>query len=392
MSSLKALLRDEKIIKYTVFTGFNIFLFCVIYFVLKNLSWFVDKIILFSSSLLSAFMPLIIGIIIAYILDPLVEIIHHKFLAKFYPQNLTDPIKKHLLFKRARLFSVLFTYIIIIAISLIILYGLVTLIIGQVSFQSVSKTFQTLISYFENYQVMINNWLENLPDGIIAEKAKFFVESAVKWVSGSIRSGGVIETIKSITGGIINLLVGMVAGIYLLKDKDFFLNLCNKCFHILLGQKTHGIVRECCYDINGVLSTFIRGALIDSVIVSILSSLALSIQGISFAVFIGCFAGITNVIPYFGPFLGIIPTFIVATASGGFSKGIIAVLSLFIIQQIDCNFIYPKIVGSTTGLHPLFVLTAVSVAGYYGGIIWMILAVPIAGIINVFVSKWAIKQ
>ena len=73
----------------------------------------------------------------------------------------------------------------------------------------------------------------------------------------------------------------------------------------------------------------------------------------------------------------------------GFWSGALAVIILLVIQQIDCNFIYPKIVGTSTGLHPLMVLLAVSVFGYFGGIMGMLLAVPIAGIIQVFVVKWA---
>ena len=101
------------------------------------------------------------------------------------------------------------------------------------------------------------------------------------------------------------------------------------------------------------------------------------------------FAGIANVIPYFGPVLGMIPAFLMGFCTEGFWSGVLAVAILLAVQQIDCNLIYPKIVGTSTGLHPLMVLLAVSVFGYFGGILGMLLAVPIAGIIQVFVVKWA---
>ena len=158
--------------------------------------------------------------------------------------------------------------------------------------------------------------------------------------------------------------------------------------HLILPQKANAVLAETLHDVNSVLSAFIRGALLDAMFIAILSSIGLSVAGLDFAVFIGCFAGIANVIPYFGPVLGMIPAFIVGTFTEGLTTGIISVLILLVIQQIDCNLIYPRIVGSTTGLHPLFVLLAVSVAGYYGGILGMILAVPIAGIIQTFILKW----
>jgi predicted PurR-regulated permease PerM len=113
---------------------------------------------------------------------------------------------------------------------------------------------------------------------------------------------------------------------------------------------------------------------------------------LEFAVFIGCFAGISNIIPYFGPVLGMIPAFIVGAFTGGLTQGLLAVLVLLVIQQIDANIIYPKVVGSTTGLHPLFVLLAVSVSGSFFGILGMILAVPAAGILQVFILKWVRKK
>ena len=134
----------------------------------------------------------------------------------------------------------------------------------------------------------------------------------------------------------------MVAGIYLLKDKDYFLRLANKALHLLLGQKTHGILREILFDIDSVISSFLRGVFVDSVIVAFLSSLALSIIGIDFAVFIGCFAGLANVIPYFGPVIGIIPAALAGLAEGGIYKAILSAASLFAVQQIECNFIYPQ--------------------------------------------------
>ena len=87
--------------------------------------------------------------------------------------------------------------------------------------------------------------------------------------------------------------------------------------------------------------------------------------------------------------MGMIPAFLMGLCTDGLLTGIIAAAILVAVQQIDSNIIYPKIVGSSTGLHPLMVLLAVSVFGYFFGIIGMLLAVPLAGIIQVFVVKWA---
>lgn len=174
-----------------------------------------------------------------------------------------------------------------------------------------------------------------------------------------------------------------------MKDKQFFISLWRKFLHLTMPQKGSAIITETLSEINSVLSKFIRGALLDAVIVAILSSIGLSIMGLEAAVFIGVFAGICNVIPYFGPVIGMVPAFLMGFCTEGFLQGVIAVIILFVVQQIDSNIIYPKVVGSSTGLHPLMVLLAVTVFGYFGGILGMLLAVPIAGVLQVFIVKWA---
>ena len=90
--------------------------------------------------------------------------------------------------------------------------------------------------------------------------------------------------------------------------------------------------------------------------------------------------------------MGMVPAFIVGMFTENFWTGVIAVVVLLFVQQIDSNLIYPRVVGSSTGLKPLFVLLAVTVGGFYGGILGMILAVPTAGIAQVFIIKWATKR
>ncbi|MDD3874541.1 MAG: AI-2E family transporter, partial [Methanosarcina sp.] len=88
-----------------------------------------------------------------------------------------------------------------------------------------------------------------------------------------------------------------------------------------------------------------------------------------------------------GPILGIIPAAIIGLLSEGISKAILAIVLLLVIQQIDSNIIYPKIVGSNTGLHPVFVLVAITFAGYFWGILGMLLAVPAAACIRLFIVR-----
>lgn len=294
--------------------------------------------------------PLLIGLAIAVVLDPYVDWLAAKFSGR-------------------RLAAVLTAYASVIAACILILCGFADIIAGKLSSGSLQEAASTLKSYYYQYEDVLSR--------LFAFPAK---------------GPDLGKLIQSLGNGLIRFLVGMVAGIYLLCDKAFFLQLGSKALHLLLSQKIHGIVREICFEISQVIASFLRGVFVDSVVVAFLSSLALSIIGVEYAVLIGCFAGITNVIPYFGPVIGIIPAALSALSGGSMTRAVLAALSLFAIQQIECNFIYPRIIGRSTGLHPFFILAAVTIAGSLGGVLWMILAVPAAGIIKVLVTRWAQTQ
>lgn len=294
--------------------------------------------------------PFFIGLAIAYVLDPYVSLLSLK-------------LKGH------RLLSVFIAYLTFLAAGAGLVWGFSNMVVGKIETGSLQESFHTLREYYTAYGSALGDSLGFSP-------AKTDVS----------------KLIQTIGSGAVKFFVGAVAGIYLLKDKDFFLRLGNQILHLLLKQKTHGYVREILFEINQVISSFLRGVFIDSVIVAFLSSLALSILKVDYALFIGCFAGLANIIPYFGPIIGIIPAFFSALTEGGLPLAFLAALSLFAVQQLECNFIYPRIIGESTGLHPLFVLLAVSIAGSLGGLLWMVLAVPIAGIIKVLLTKWAEMQ
>ena len=238
-------------------------------------------ILIFAAALLflirRALFPLAIGIAAAYILDPFVEWLSAKLNGR-------------------RLTAVCLAYLSVILAAAFLILGFADIITGQIAKGSVQKALSVLQKYYEEYS-------DFLPE--------IFNFSA--------NSPNTAAFLQNLGNGAADFLVGMIAGVYLLKDKDFFLRLVNQTAHLLLKQKTHGKLREILFEIHQVVSAFLRGVLVDSVIVAFAASLTLSLLGVKFAVLIGCFAGITNVIPYFGPFIGIVPAVLSALADGGLS-------------------------------------------------------------------------
>lgn len=393
MKKYKEFMKERSFIRGSLFIVFNAFLIYVLYFIIKNIDLITVAVGQGASSLISAFSPLFIGLIIAYLLNPLVTIIDRKLMQKVFFRLSEDPIKAEKRRNLSRFISVLLTFIIVLAAIVAIIYGFAIMILGQFVFADFSSMLNSVMKTFMDYEVELRQWVaQNLPEGFLSDRMMELANSIIAWLSENFSATTAITAVTGAVGSVVNIAIGAIISIYLMKDKNFFLGLWRKFLHLTLPQRANAAVTETLNEVNGVLSQFVRGALLDAVFVAILSSIGLSIIGLDFAVFIGVFAGIANVIPYFGPLLGMIPAFIIGLFTGSFSHAVIAVIVLIIVQQIDSNIIYPKVVGSTTGLHPLVVLLAVSIFGHYGGIVGMILAVPSAGILQVFVLKWAYQK
>ena len=383
MSQIRDVLQNKGLMKYSIFIAFTAALLYILYFVIRNFQVVFQTLSLWTGSLLSAFSPLFIGLFLAYLLYPLTEWISRRVLSGPFEKIATPKV---------RLLSILLTYLLVFGAVIAIVYAFSFLILGKFVFSGFSSLWETLIRYLADYETVIKSWVGNLEIAGLSQPLNNLADSVIRWITEHFSTSALIGFVGSVGGSILNTLLGIMVSIYLLKDKDFFLGLFNRWLGLVFKESAENRIRGTLQDVNGVVSLFIRGALLDALIVAILSAIGLSIMGLEFAVFIGAFAGIANIIPYFGPFLGMVPAFIVGAFTGGLGHGVLAVAILLGIQQIDANIIYPKVVGSTTGLHPLFVLLAVAVAGSFFGITGMILAVPTAGILQVFILKWVGKR
>ncbi len=393
MKKFKALINEPSFLRSSLFIVFNAFLLYILYFIIKNF----DHIAIAGADavrhLLSAFSVLFIGLLIAYLLDPMVSRIDEKLLQKALISNRNPErsIKKKE--SICRLLSIFITFIIVIAAVVLIIYGFAAMILGQFVFTDVFATAETLLQQLTSYESEIRIWVANhFPDGFLGEKVMDIANIVILWISDNFSAAGAVNAISGAVGSIVNFVIGLIVSIYLLKDKELFINLWNRLLAITLPQKASCTLNNTLHEVDDVISLFIRGALLDALFVAILSSIGLSLLHIEFAVFIGIFAGICNVIPYFGPVIGMVPAFIMGWLTGDFVNGVLAIVVLLVVQQIDSNIIYPKVVGSSTGLHPLAVLLAVSVFGYFGGILGMLIAVPATGVLQIFIKKWVNKR
>ncbi len=177
-----------------------------------------------------------------------------------------------------------------------------------------------------------------------------------------------------------NIVIGLIVMIYLLNIKETLIAQAKKiCYSVFRLDIANSIVRECRYT-KEVFSKFIVGKLIDSAIIGVLTFAVLSVFRIQYALLISVFIGVTNIIPFFGPFIGAIPSaFLLFMVSP--LQCLVFIVIILVIQQLDGNVIGPRIIGQTTGLSSFWVLFSILLFGGLMGITGMIIAVPTFAVI-----------
>ena len=393
MKKFKKMINEPSFMRSSLFIVFNAFLLYVLFFAIKNFDHIASAGTRGIGAVCAALSPLFIGLIVAYLLDPLVTKVDRKLLQRALITEKSEGKKKIKKESFCRLLAILITFLIVLAAIALIIYGFAVMLLGQFVFTDIEATLLNVYEQFMNYEVEFRAWVANkLPEGFISEKVMELVSLIVVWVSDNFSASATIAAVSGAVGSIINFVIGLIISIYLLKDKEVFISIWKKFLNLIMPGRYADVINSTLNEVDDVISLFIRGAMLDAVFVAILSSIGLSILGLEFGVFIGIFAGICNIIPYFGPVLGMVPAFIIGWLTEDFMQGLLAIVILLLVQQIDSNIIYPKVVGSSTGLHPLAVLLSVSVFGYFGGIIGMLLAVPTAGVAAIFIKKWIIRR
>jgi predicted PurR-regulated permease PerM len=381
---------DRTLVKYSIYIVVIATILYVIYRLVSKLELILSTIMSALYGLLAILSPFIIALVVAYLLHPIVCWIECNIMnSKRFSKAKNEKNGKHQQLKRT--ISVLLTYLLVIGILVILLYSTYAMIGGQISRQvDINAVIDSISSYSEKYnqiydqlkiQLENSGLSDNLKQQFIktAENANEILGSAVSKSFGQIRRLG---------SNVVSIVLGLIIAFYILKDLEYFKQLYRDAAKAFMKERKNQKLRSLLTDINLIVSKFIRGQLLDALIVGILSSIGLSIIGLDFAVLIGMTAGIANIIPYFGPVIGSVPAVIVGLLSGSPIKALLAVVVLIVVQQIDGAVISPKIVGDSVGLHPVFVMLSILVGGAYFGLWGMLIAVPTAAIIKMFLLRW----
>ncbi|MHB1393516.1 MAG: AI-2E family transporter [Clostridia bacterium] len=381
---------DRTLVKYSIYIVVLATILYVIYRLVSKLELILSTIMSALSGLLAILAPFFIALVVAYLLHPIVCWIECNIMySKRFSKSKKENGGKHQQLKRT--ISVLLTYLLVIGILVILLYSTYAMIGGQISKQvDFNAIIDTISSYSEKYNQIFEQLKIRLENSGLSDNLKQqFINTAenANEILGSAVSKS-FDQIRRLGSNVVNIVLGLIIAFYILKDLEYFKQLYRETTKAFMKERKNQKLRSLLTDINLIISKFIRGQLLDALIVGILSSIGLSIINLDFAVLIGMTAGIANIIPYFGPIIGSVPAVIVGLLSGSPIKALLAVVVLIVVQQIDGALIAPKVVGNSVGLHPVFVMLSIFIGGAYFGLWGMLIAVPAAAIIKMFLLRW----
>ncbi len=380
----------------------------------------------------SVIAPIIYGVFIAYAINPLMMFIEDKVLKRFKHSADPKPPVEGIVMKKlheskvgdnivlktiertaelnkkskrrkktTRILSVVLTYIILIA----VIAGIVIAIVPSVT-QSIQELSHNMPEYFKKVETFLNEIFENNPEiaGMISEefteisdlindlmsKLAQKVEPMAGDILGSVGSG-IFSVVYSIFNIFKNAIIGLILAIYLLYSKERFIAQIKKIFFAFFKNSRCHRIFETASRSNEIFKQYIISNLLDALIIFVAMAIGSFIMGLPYPMLIAVVCGVTNLIPFFGPFLGAIPCGLIIVLIDPI-KVIWFAIFVLIIQQLDGNVIKPLLFGETMGLPAIWVLVSIIVGGGMFGIGGMILGAPVFAVMYLLFAEFIAKK
>lgn len=325
--------------------------------------------------------PFLVGFFIAYIINPLSKLINQKIL---------KPIFRGKSLKLRKVISVFVSYIIVFGAIITVMFYIIPQIVDTLSqITSFIDTAQTgynkLIAELREIEAKNPSWnlapvyefIENVPN-LVGDFIKDSLPNIVPQI---------FTTSMSVISGVIDGLIAIIVSIYMLIDKPHLINNSKKFVYVVFGIHRGDKIIATAGECNKIFGDFIIGKMIDSTIIGILCWIIMTVLELPYALVISVIVGITNMIPYFGPFIGAVPG-VVLLLIVDIKFALIFGILILALQQFDGLYLGPKILGESTGLRPIWIIFAITVGGWAAGVVGMFLGVPVTAVIAYLLEKY----
>lgn len=345
------------------------------------LLWKYELTIAFLTKFFRILRPLIIGGAIAFIINrPVIKI--QRLYKKLFDKD--NKPRKNGKPKTFYTLSIITAYLLLIA----IVTGIIWFIIPQL-FSSAKFFVSNFDGYYKNFVGIYNKYLGSLDlslfkDTDILDTVYKKIYSLTEYIPEFLtKTFGVTAGIIS---GVVDVFIGLIFSVYLIADKKKLKSQVSKVFRVMLSENKYNKLVDFYNLTSKSFSHFINGQLTEAFILGILCFVGMKIFGFEYAVLISVIIGVTNLIPIFGPIFGTIPCALILLLVNPI-HAIWFVVFIIVLQQIDSNIIYPRVVGNSVGLGPLWTLAAITIGGGLFGILGMLLSVPTMSVIYILVGR-----
>ena len=319
--------------------------------------------------------PFILGALLAYVLNPMVHMFYRGIERLCSHANIRPPHTLH------TVLSILITYVIVI--------GFVVLTLLYV-FPEIAKNLGDFVTYLPSAYNTVLDMLARLQERfprLEISAVRTYLVDAMPEFSSAIQNFATnmvpaLYTISmSIVDWLVNLFITLIVSIYMLYDKHRLMRASWRVLYAFVPQKYMPACQEILSECNRLFSSFVVGKSIDSLIIGILCFILMTILRLPYTLLISIIVGITNMIPYFGPFIGAVPGILIMLFIRPL-QALVFALMILCLQQFDGLILGPKILGDSTGMKPLWIIFAITVGGQLAGVIGMFLGVPVIAIIS----------
>ena len=333
------------------------------------------------SRILSVFMPLLIGIAIAFVLNLLLKPIE-RFIDKTFKS-------KKIIVKNKRVLAVIATY----TITFTVIVMIVLFIVPQVTESS-----KSLIDKLPEYGKQITAFGTriydslNLPSDILDQVFTNFRDVFVglsEFTASTIMT--VLNMTLNITSGALTLFIGLIFSVYLLLQKEKLIHILKKVNYAFNKIEVADYLSDVGKESTTIFSKFVGGQLTEALILGTLCFIGLIIFNIPYAPLISVMIAITSLIPVVGAFIGTVPSVLIIAMENP-TQALFFIIFIVILQQIEGNLIYPKVVGDAIGIGGFWVFLAITVGGGFYGILGMLFGVPTMAILYTVIRRWVDKR
>ena len=385
---MKNFWKDNPYFKFSLYAIFVSVVTILFYRFSSNTDNIAPSIIAFLGGIIKIILPILYGLLIAYVFNPIMIFFENRFTKWFKP----DTIKQK---KSIRTLSIIAVYLCILGTLILMIRYLVPQIYENIRELLVvlPDYAQDLSNRFTTIESSINDNLSTLPYQLDTSKVFDMIDPEKILNSPFINNiaTSIMDSALSITSSLYNWIMGLVIAFYMLTQKEDFSRGTKRLIYSILKREHAEKIISVFGEGHAIFMQFFVGKFIDSTIIGIICFIGLSILRNPYALLLSVIVGVLNMIPYFGPLLGAIPAVII-TLFTGFMPAVFVAIFIFLLQQFDGLVLGPKILGNSIGLSPFWIISGILIGGAFWGPLGMFFASPIVAVILNNINRWIDQQ